>query len=66
MPGCFLFTTLDASTSVFGAGGSASFSWPSVGGVVGDNWFVQAGCLDPGINSFDLTVSNAIFSTIGT
>ncbi|MBL8728360.1 MAG: hypothetical protein JNM25_08025 [Planctomycetes bacterium] len=65
MPGCFAFTTLDASTSVFGAGGSAAFVWPSIAGMVGDNWYTQAACLDPGVNGFDLTVSNAIFATIG-
>jgi hypothetical protein len=65
MPGCFAFTTLDASASIFGSGGSASFVWPSVAGAVGDHWYTQAACLDPGVNGLDLTVSNAIFATIG-
>ncbi|MBL8730109.1 MAG: hypothetical protein JNM25_16925 [Planctomycetes bacterium] len=66
MPGCFAFTTLDASTGIVGAGGSAVFVWPAVAGAVGDNWYTQAACFDPGVNGFDLTVSNAVFATIGT
>ena len=65
MPGCLAFTTLDASTGITGAGGSASFVWPSVAGAIGDSWYTQAACYDPGVNGFDLTVSNAIFATIG-
>ncbi|MBL8727526.1 MAG: hypothetical protein JNM25_03775 [Planctomycetes bacterium] len=65
MPGCLAFTTPDATVGIAGAGGAASWLWPSVGGALGDTFYCQAMSYDPGVNGFDFTVSNAILSRLG-
>jgi hypothetical protein len=66
MPGCFAFTTPDVVTSVLtGAAGSFSWTWPSVSGAVGDRFHAQALCLDPTVNAFGFTISNALTATVG-
>lgn len=65
MPGCFLFTTLDITFGVSGAAGSATWTWPSVFGTAGTVLYAQAVCLDPTVNGFGWTISNAIAATIG-
>lgn len=66
MPGCLAFTTPDVLTSLLtGAGGSFAWTWPSVSGAVGDHFFAQALCLDPTVNAFGFTISNAISITVG-
>ncbi len=64
MPGCAAFTTPDIILTVSGAGGSASWTWPTVAGGVGDAFYGQALCLDPAVNGFGFTISNAIFATL--
>ncbi|MBL8749865.1 MAG: hypothetical protein JNK78_11940 [Planctomycetes bacterium] len=64
MPGCFLFETLDVTVPITGSGGSASWTWASVAGVLGTRIYGQALCLDP-VNAFGATISNAITATIG-
>lgn len=65
MPGCLAFTTPDVSFALSGAGGTASWQWPSVSGAIGDTFHCQALCLDPGVNGFGFTISDAIRSTLG-
>ncbi|MBX3462103.1 MAG: hypothetical protein KF830_02955 [Planctomycetes bacterium] len=66
MPGCLAFTTPDVITSLLsGNSGSFSWTWPSVFGSVGDRFFAQALCLDPTVNAFGFTISNAIAVTVG-
>lgn len=66
MPSCLAFTTPDASTGLSGAGGVASWQWPAVGGAIGDTFYCQALCYDPGVNGFGFTISNALRSTLGS
>lgn len=65
MPGCFLYTTLDITFGLTGAGGQATWTWPSVSGTAGTVLYGQALCLDPTVNGFGWTMSNAIAATIG-
>jgi hypothetical protein len=65
MPGCFAFTTADILLTAPGAAGSATWSWPAVTGLAGDAFYTQALSLDPAINGFGFTISNAIYATIG-
>ncbi|MBX3464875.1 MAG: hypothetical protein KF830_17035 [Planctomycetes bacterium] len=64
MPGCFAFATPDVLVDFLGPGSTASWSWPSVAGLIGDSFYGQALCFDPGVNGFGFTVSNAVFTTI--
>lgn len=66
MPGCPAFTFVDITVPVSGASGNASWTWPAVSGAQGDAFFGQAYCLDPGVTPLGLTVSNAIYATIGS
>lgn len=66
MPGCLAFTTPDATFSLVGTAGSASWSWPAVSGAIGDTFHGQALCLDPTVNTFGFTISNAITAVIGS
>jgi hypothetical protein len=66
MPGCRLYQTADLLLSApIGAGGSTSWNWNPVSGLVGDSWYCQAMCLDPTVNGFGWTTSNAIYTTLG-
>lgn len=66
MPGCLAFTTPDVLTSLLtGAGGSFSWTWPVVSGAPGDHFHGQALCIDPTVNAFGFTISNAISVTVG-
>jgi hypothetical protein len=66
MPGCRLYQTADLLLSApIGAGGSTSWTWNPVSGLVGDSWYCQAMCLDPTVNGFGWTTSNAIYTTLG-
>ena len=47
-----------------GAGGSFSWNWPLVTGPTGTFWG-QALCVDPTVNTFGFTLSNAISITVG-
>lgn len=64
MPGCFAYTTPDLLVSVTGAAGQASWNWPLVAGPIGAGLYAQALCLDPSVNAFGFTASNAVFATI--
>tara|TARA_R110002094_G_scaffold4460_2_gene13056 strand:+ start:1714 stop:2940 length:1227 start_codon:yes stop_codon:yes gene_type:complete len=64
MPGCFAFTTPDLLLSVTGTAGQASWTWPAVAGPIGAALYAQALCLDPTVNTFGFTTSNAVFTTI--
>lgn len=64
MPGCAAYTTADILIPLSGAGGAASWVWPAVSGFAGDGLFGQAFCLDPGVNNFGFTISNAVYLTI--
>lgn len=64
MPGCFGYTTPDLLISVTGAAGQASLTWPTVAGPIGGALYAQALCLDPTVNGFGFTASNAVFATI--
>jgi hypothetical protein len=66
MPGCLAYTSADLLVTVVGTGGSGSFTWQSVFGLVGDSFYVQALCLDPAVNAFGFSISNAVFATIGS
>jgi hypothetical protein len=65
MPGCLARTTADILVTLVGAGGAANYTWNPVFGAVGDAFYAQALCLDPGVNGFGFTISNAVFATIG-
>jgi hypothetical protein len=66
MPGCFLHVTPDLLlTATSGVGGNASWSWTPITGVVGDTIYAQALCLDPTVNAFGWTMSNALVMTLG-
>ncbi len=64
MPGCSAFTFADITIVANGIGGSASWTWSSVTGGIGDVFFGQAYCLDPGITPLGFTVSNAVYVTL--
>lgn len=64
MPGCSAFTSADVILSVSGAAGAANFTWSPVGGSAGQTFQCQALCLDPTINPFGFTISNAVYATI--
>jgi hypothetical protein len=66
MPGCLAFTTPDATVGIAGSGGAASWQWPSVGGAIGDTFYCQALCYDPGVNGFGFTISNALLCKLGS
>lgn len=65
MPGCYAYITPDASVGITGSLGDASWTWPSVGGTIGSQFWGQALCYDPGVNAFDFTITQAISGTIG-
>lgn len=65
MPGCAAFTTPDALFSLSGSAGQASWTWPAVSGLPGNAIYAQALCLDPTVNGFGFTISNALYATIG-
>ncbi len=64
MTGCSAFTTPDVLLSTVGSAGTASLVWAPVSGPVGATFYCQALCLDPTVNSFGLTISNAVFATL--
>jgi hypothetical protein len=66
MTGCTGYVTPDVLlTAPIGAAGSTTWTWPTVSGPIGAQLYCQALCLDPGVNSFGATVSNALASTLG-
>lgn len=64
MPGCAVYTTPDVLFGVSGAAGSATWNWPAVSGPLGASFFCQMLCLDPTVNAFGFTISNAVFATL--
>ena len=65
MPGCALFTSPDVVVSMTGAGGTATWTWPAVAGLIGDTFYGQAMGLDPSLNTLGYSISNAISARIG-
>ena len=66
MPGCALFASPDIFNNVFGAGGSATWTWPTVAGPIGAAFYGQLLSVDPSVNAFGFTISNALYATIGS
>ncbi|MCB9878025.1 MAG: hypothetical protein H6835_10530 [Planctomycetes bacterium] len=64
MSGCVGIASPDLFSTVTGAAGQASWTWPSVGGQVGVSIYCQALCLDPVANAFGFTASNGVFATV--
>lgn len=64
MPGCFGYATPDVIITLNGTGGAASWTWPAVAGPVGASLYAQALCLDPTVNAFGSTISNAFYTTL--
>ena len=61
MPGCMLYDSADILVvAPFGVGGTTTWTWSPVSGVVGATLHSQALCLDPTVNAFGFTVSNAV------
>jgi hypothetical protein len=66
MTACAGYQTADILiTAPAGAGGVTSWSWTPVTGLLGDTFYCQALCLDPAVNAFGWTISNAVSATIG-
>jgi hypothetical protein len=66
MTGCSGYVSPDTLVELpLGAAGSTSATWNPVSGAFGGLFYCQAICLDPGVNGFGFTVSNALSATIG-
>jgi hypothetical protein len=66
MPGCTAYVPPDVLLlAPTGAGGSTTWTWTPVAGPVAAQLFCQALCLDPGVNAFGFTISNAVSATLG-
>ncbi|HLQ38648.1 MAG TPA: PQQ-dependent sugar dehydrogenase, partial [Planctomycetota bacterium] len=61
MPGCTGYVAPDATTLLVNSGGAATWplAIPNLGGLIGQEIYLQALVLDPGRNAAGLTVSNA-------
>lgn len=64
MSGCTAYTTPDLMFTLSGAAGSASWTWPVVQPFFGLPLHAQALALDPTVNGFGFTASNAVYATI--
>jgi len=66
-PGCFLRVSLDATLGLAGSGGVASFVWPvpNLPNLVGFTLHTQAAVLDPTLNAFGFSTSNAATAVVG-
>jgi len=65
MPSCLAHTGLTVVLGVAGSGGTASWTWPTVSGAIGDTFFGQMLSLDPSATALGYTISNAIYARIG-
>lgn len=65
MTGCSAYSTPDLLISAVPVAGTASLTWSPVTAVVGNRFYAQALCLDPGANPAWLTASNGVANTFG-
>jgi len=64
MEGCDLYQTPDGSDGMVVSGSTATWTWPIVAGLPGDRFWCQAACLDPGVNTLGVSVSNQVEVTL--
>ena len=67
MPGCNLRVSLDVTLAVVGAGGSAGFVFgiPNQPNLIGYTFYTQGIVLDPGLNPFGFSASDAARAVVG-
>lgn len=65
MPGCYAFITPDATVGISGTAGSASWTWSTVAGAAGTQFWGQALSYDPTVNTFGFAITQAISCTLG-
>ncbi len=68
MPGCSLYVSLNRSFTLTNLNGSATWEVqvPSNTSLVGSEFYLQGGVLDPGANALNLVLSNATQLTAGS
>lgn len=64
MPGCLAYTSPDVLLGITGTSGTANWTWPNVSGPIGATFFAQVLGVDPTVNAFCATVSNALYATL--
>ena len=65
MPGCALYTSVEAQIGTTATGGTASWSLPIGAAGLGASFFNQAVVLDPTANVLGVGMSNAATAVVG-